>query len=118
MNGMCFRFGIAGVALEICGPTLLIQPLQAAWARWEPSPDVVPWRVTISPDAKLLPPDVPLFAAIPMTRAGTCTLTTTGFRGTVKAPDATAHLRVHRDATPADVGYFARVVLATSLPLT
>ena len=112
LSEMCFRFGMAGLALDICGPAAWIQPLQVAWTQWEPSLEVIPWRVSVSPDTSLTMPDAPLFAARPRCRDGVCTLTSAGFRGKVNAADGIAQLHAHPDATPADVGYFVRVALA------
>ena len=94
------------------GPAAWIAPLRAAWAVWQPAPESIPWDVRLTADASLPEPQGPLFEAIPHSQDGVCTLVASGFEGKVSAASGTALLRAHPQASPGDLGYFLRVVLA------
>jgi hypothetical protein len=104
--------GIAGTALRARGPALWVEPLRDAWATWQSDPETPPWDVQLTADASLPVPQGPLFEATSHSRAGVCTLAAPGFDGEVSPSTGTAHLRAHPEASPGDVGYFLRVVLA------
>jgi hypothetical protein len=112
MNMITFELGIAGTALRARGPESWLAPLCEAWTAWQPVPGTAPWDVQLTVDASLPVPQGPLFEAIPHTQSGVCTLTAPGFDGEVSAATGTAHLRAHPEASPGDIGYFLRVVLA------
>lgn len=112
MSAASFRFGIAGVALDIEGVEAWLDPLQAAWSEWQPDDAVAAWPVVVAANADLDPPHAPLFEVLPRCLQGHCTLASGSFRGDVDAHQRTARLEVHPLVTPADVGYFLRVALA------
>lgn len=107
-----FRFGIAGVALEVDGPEAWLVPLQAAWSAWRPADGIAVWPVAVTANADLERPKGPLFEVMPRCLRGRCTLVSASFRGEVDAEQQAARLEAHPLATPADVGYFLRVTLA------
>ena len=112
MNTITFELGIAGTALRARGPESWLSPLGAAWAAWQPVPEIAPWDVELIADANLPVPQGPLFEAIPHSQNGVCTLAAPGFAAEVSAATGAAHLQAHPAAEPADIGYFLRVVLA------
>jgi len=112
MSEMHFDMGIGGTALRVNGPETWLAPLGAAWSSWTPAGEIAPWNVALTVDAGLAKPESPLFEAIPRCRGGLCVLISPGFQSEVDAGLGVAHLQAHPDATPADIGYFLRVVLA------
>ncbi|MBN2002158.1 MAG: hypothetical protein JXA21_02275 [Anaerolineae bacterium] len=106
------QLGIAGTALDVCGPEGWLAPLQRVWIRWRPQSTIPAWPVEIVADETCALPDAPLFETMPRCRGGECELTGNGFLGHISAAGECATLRAHPQATPADVGYFLRVVLA------
>ena len=112
MNAIPFDLGIAGTALRTRGPEVWLAPLRTAWAVWQPVSETPFWDVQLTADASLAEPQGPLFEAIPRSQDGVCTLVAPGFKGEVFASTGKAHLRAHPEASPGDVGYFLRVVLA------
>lgn len=108
----CLRLGIAGTALEVRGPEAWLDPLQRAWARWRPQSTIPAWPVEIVADETRALPDAPLFEIMPRCLGGECELVGNGFLGQINAAQEHATLHAHSQATPADVGYFLRVVLA------
>jgi hypothetical protein len=112
MNVTTLDLGIAGTALRVRGPAEWLGPLCTAWATWQPAPGSVSWNVQLAADASLPEPQGPLFEAIPRSQGGVCALAAPGFVGDVSAVTGAACLRAHPAATPGDIGYFLRVVLA------
>ena len=106
-----FEFGIAGLALRVLCPSRWGAPLARSWASWQPKADVPVWTVQIHAASKLSTPEGPLFEAIPRCREGYCRLENPGYAGYVSPDDGQAVLRLHPDASAADVGYFLRVAL-------
>lgn len=112
MNAAPFDLGIAGTALRVYGPEPWLAPLRAAWDAWMPIEATLPWDVALIVDANLAAPEGPLFDARPRCQGGVCTLLAPGFQGEVDAGQGVGLMRAHPAATPADIGYFLRVVLA------
>ncbi|HOT90418.1 MAG TPA: hypothetical protein PLN71_02445 [Anaerolineae bacterium] len=112
MNVVPFVLGIAGTSLRVFGPEIWLIPLRTAWAAWMPTEETPAWDVKLTVDAHLAAPQGPLFDVRPQCRGGVCALCAPGFQATVDAGQGMGHLCAHPDATPADIGYFLRVVLA------
>ncbi len=111
-HGQTLRLGIAGAALEAHGPAPWLDPLRRAWSKWQSHPTIPAWPVEIVADEALDLPQTPLFEVLPRCRGGECELSGPGFLGQISAAQTRATLRAHPQATPADIGYFLRVVLA------